>query len=287
MAKLRAHDPEWETLALRGISWQVLSRKIMLEPNACLTISIGLNKKYGAAMKVGSGEIFRYMIQLCNPAPQPTPWIPVRDEVIRFYEGAAEDTYLPHAFQYILEAGGRGSMHLNDYIEFMHVAVDPIIRQFTFKAYRNVVQVPPKYQRIRLALLCWAFRQNKERTWCVLPPDIGWRFKPKANQVSWIEFFVNVEAVLSYLRYVIMEHPPTVVGDKKTRTYLLGGINATSAGAVQAMPVKTFIKQRERLCQIKTKPIRRRFMTTISTLTQCSSPILPNLKIQTKVIGIL
>lgn len=130
-------------------------------------------------------------------------------------EAAAEDNHLHHAFQYTLEAGGRGSMHMNDYIEFMHIAVDPIIRQFTFKAYRNVYQVPPSYQRIRLALLCWAFRQNKERTWCVLPPDIGWRFKPKADQVSWIEFFENFEAVLSHLRYVIMEHPPTAVGEKR------------------------------------------------------------------------
>ena len=81
----------------------------------------------------------------------------------------------------------------------------------------------------------------------MLPPYIGWRFTPKAKQVSWIEFLASLEAVLAHLRYVIMEHPPTVVEDKKTRTYLLGGINATSAPAVQAMPVNIFIKQRERL----------------------------------------
>ena len=79
----------------------------------------------------------------------------------------------------------------------------------------------------------------------MLPPDIGWRFTPKAKEVSWIEFLACLEAVLAHLRYVIMEHPPTVVGDKKTRTYLLGGINATSAAAVQAMPVNTFIKSNE------------------------------------------
>ena len=46
----------------------------------------------------------------------------------------------------------------------------------------------------------------------MLPPDIGWRFKPKARQISWIEFIASLEAVLARLRYVIVEHPPTVVG---------------------------------------------------------------------------
>ena len=139
-------------------------------------------------MKTGSGEIMRYMITLCKPAPQKTPWNPVRDEMIRHYGAAADDNYLSHAFQYIMEAGGNGSIHLTDYIEFMSVAVDPMKRKFQFQAYRNVVQVPPEYQRIRLGLLCWAFKQSPERNWCVLPPDIGSRFKPKPQQVSWIEF---------------------------------------------------------------------------------------------------
>ena len=91
----------------------------MLEPGACLTISNALNKKNEAAMKTGSGEILRYKIQLCNPAPQKTLWDHVRDEVIRRYGAAGDDNYLPHAFQYIMEAGGRGSRHLNDYTEFV------------------------------------------------------------------------------------------------------------------------------------------------------------------------
>ena len=61
------------------------------------------------------------------------------------------------------------------------------------------------------------YKQESERAWCVLPPDIGWRFTPKAKQVSWTEFLASLVAVLAHLRYVIMEHPPTVVGDKKTR----------------------------------------------------------------------
>ena len=169
-------------------------------------------------MKTGSAEIMQYIIQLCNPAPQKTPWTHVRHEVIRFYEGAGEDAYLVHAFQYILEAGGRGSMHLNDYIEFMYVSADPMIPQFTFHAYRNVIQVPPSYQRIRLALLCWAFRRNTNQKWCVLPPDIGWQFK----RPSWIEFLASLEAVLSHVRYIVMEHPPTVVGDKKDKGCFVG-----------------------------------------------------------------
>ena len=153
----------------------------------------------------------RYMISLCKPAPQKTPWEPVRDEVIRHSGAAADDNNLQHAFQYIMEAGGNGSLHLNDYIEFMSVAVGPVKRKFQFAAYRKVIQVPPEFQRIRLGLLCWAFRQNPEQTWCVLPPDIGWRFK----RPFWIEFLASLEAVLSHVRYVVMEHPPTVVGEKR------------------------------------------------------------------------
>ena len=91
MVKIRARDPEWEQLALRGLKWQKLSWKVMLEPGAVLTITNALNVKNSTAMEVGGNEIFRYMCSLSNPAPQATPFDPIRDEVIQMYGAHGSD----------------------------------------------------------------------------------------------------------------------------------------------------------------------------------------------------
>ena len=88
MAKIRARDPDWEQLALRGLKWQVLGWRVMLEKNAVVTISNALNVKNETAMAVGGNEIFAYMQSLCKPAPAKTPFDPIREHVIQLY-GAA------------------------------------------------------------------------------------------------------------------------------------------------------------------------------------------------------
>ena len=50
MAKVRARDPEWEQLTFRGLKWQKLSWKVMLEPGAVLTIASALNVKNATAI---------------------------------------------------------------------------------------------------------------------------------------------------------------------------------------------------------------------------------------------
>ena len=82
MDKIRARDPDWEQLALRGLLWERLKWQIMLEKGACVFISNALNRKNSHAMETGAMEICRYMISLCKPYPQKTPYEPVRDRLI-------------------------------------------------------------------------------------------------------------------------------------------------------------------------------------------------------------
>ena len=96
MAKIRARDPEWEQLALRGLKKQKLHWKVMLVPGAVITITNALNVKNSTAMEVGGNEIFRYMCSLTKPAPQPTLFEPIRDEVIQAYGANGQDPNLVH-----------------------------------------------------------------------------------------------------------------------------------------------------------------------------------------------
>ena len=96
MEKIRSRDPDWEQLTLRGLKWQKLSWKIMLVPGAVLTITNALDVKHSTAMKIGGNEIFRYMCTLSNPAPQPTLFEPIRDDVIQAYGANGQDPNLVH-----------------------------------------------------------------------------------------------------------------------------------------------------------------------------------------------
>ena len=56
MAKIRARDPEWEQLALRGLKWQKLHWKVMLVPGAVITITNALTVKSSTAMEIGGND---------------------------------------------------------------------------------------------------------------------------------------------------------------------------------------------------------------------------------------
>ena len=64
LAKIQMRDPDWEQLALRGLKWQKLHWKVVLEEGAVITITNALNVKNSTAMEVGGNEIFRYMCSL-------------------------------------------------------------------------------------------------------------------------------------------------------------------------------------------------------------------------------
>ena len=124
MEKIRTRDPAWEQLINRGLRWQVLSWKVMLEPGAVVVITNALNLKNSTALEVGQGEIFRYMCTLTNPWPQPTYFEPIRDQLIRMYGTEGQDPNLLGAFQFIMEAGGKDSPHMTDYKDVIAMFVD-------------------------------------------------------------------------------------------------------------------------------------------------------------------
>ena len=204
LAKIRARDPEWEQLILRGLKWQRLSWKVMLEKGAVVTIANALNIRNETAMEIGGIEIFKFMRSLCNPAPQPTPFEPVRNEVIAMYGSHGQDPHLLQAFQFIMEAGGLNSLLMDDYNKFLELFVDPKKRKLGFEAYKIIIGIPHCCPRLRLAVLMFTWRQpvNKSQ-WCASPPDISHRFNSDAR-TSWVEFMKELEATLSHLRYVVI-----------------------------------------------------------------------------------
>ena len=119
LGKNSKRDKEWADLVYRGLPWQILSWEVMLEEGAAVTISNALNIKNSSGMEVGTNEIFRYMHDFTNPSPQPTPFDPILEKLIGEYGSMAQDQHLHQAFQYILGAGGRNSLHLTDYFKFL------------------------------------------------------------------------------------------------------------------------------------------------------------------------
>ena len=204
----------------------------MLEPGAVIQIINALNLKNSVAMEVGQNEIFSYMCLQCNPAPQQTPFEPIRDAVIQNYGHHGQDQYLCYIFQFILESGGRGSTHLEDYTAFLTACVNPKCRKLPSSVFKTLVQIPPEYPRFRLALLQWAWRQDTRGGWCPPPPDFSSRFQPDnpANAlVSWITCFKHLESVLSHLRYIICAH---ILDDSTEHSAVAETIDETDPPAV-------------------------------------------------------
>ena len=102
----------------------------MLEPGGVITITNALNVKNSTAMEVGGNEIFRYMCSLTNPAPEPTLFDPIRDQVIQAYGPNGQDPNLLHPFQFVLESGGRDGLVITDYQNFQELFCDPKNRKY-------------------------------------------------------------------------------------------------------------------------------------------------------------
>lgn len=223
MAKIRARDPDWEGLILRGLKWQKLSWKVMLVPGAVITISNALNIKNSIAMEVGQNEIFRYMCSLTNPHPQPTLFDPIRDQVIQAYGPNGQDPNLVHPFQFVLEAGGKDGLVITDYQNFQELFCDPRNRKLDFSAYKVINLIPPEFPRFKLAVLLYTWKQPPvgRTKWCGQPPDFASRFEPDGKKISWLPFLKQLEAVLTHIRFVVIGNISTnstassVVAEKK------------------------------------------------------------------------
>lgn len=165
-------------------------------------------------MEVGGNEIFRYMYNLINPAPQATPYDPIRDEMIQQYGPGGQDANLVYAFQFMMEAGGKYSSLLKDYHNSQELFCDPKSRKPYFSAYKIVCQIPLAFSQLRLAVLLYTWKQPVNRSkWCSPPPDLSGRFEPDAK-VPWLPFLRQLEAVLSHLRYVVIGNTP--LAEKKS-----------------------------------------------------------------------
>ena len=116
LEKLRAHDDEWAQGCYSGLEWEVLSWKMDVEePDAALIISIALNKKNEVAMKTGHLEIMPTLVALCEPSPGGSvPFEPVRDKLIDLHGAAVDHPDFVHAFRLVIDAGGAGSVHMQD-----------------------------------------------------------------------------------------------------------------------------------------------------------------------------
>jgi len=242
------------------LKWQVLSWKVMLEPNAALTISNALNLKNEVAMQVGQNEIFALMHRLCNPAPEKTLWDPIRDDLIQLYPQQGQDPNLVYTFQYIMESGGRGSIHLDDYNDFQELFVDPHKRKLPVSAYKTVLQIPQEYARFRLAILCYAWKKDPVKGWCPPPPDLSWRFNAESKHVSWIPFLQQLEQALVHIRFCVVGNTPvgsldasavaekrgTVVGTKKDRTKFMTECNSSIIASLLSAPTLRKKAEQER-----------------------------------------
>ena len=231
MHKIRDRDPNWEQLARRGLPWEILHWKVMLEQGAVITISNALNVKNASAMKIGNNEIFSYMCSLCHPHPKPTPFEPLRDELITRYGADAQDLNLQAAFRFIMEAGGPGSQTLEDYHQFLRLFCDPNIRRLGFDAYRVVNLLPEGLQNFKLALLYYAWKQqvSTKNIWLSPPPDFSPRLSPDAK-VSWLPFLMEVEAALNHIRYFMIGNTPVGAGGASVVAETGAGVASVVAG---------------------------------------------------------
>ena len=151
LGKLRVHDEQWAQDCFRGLEWEILSwRMDVEEPEAALIISIALNKKNEVAMKTGHLEIWSTLVALCKPsADGSVPFEPVRDKLIDLYGAAVDHPDFVHAFRLVCDAGGAGSVHMQDMENFTSVYVNPKLRKMRMEAYAIVAPYPVDFPKIK------------------------------------------------------------------------------------------------------------------------------------------
>ena len=86
-------------------------------------------------------------------------------------------------------------VHLKDLSEFIAVYVNPKVRKMRLESYGVVAQYPECFPRLKNACLKWAWKQNTDKGWCPLPPNIGFRMS-KDSKHCLRDFFEQVEKAM-------------------------------------------------------------------------------------------
>ena len=254
LEKLRVHDAEWALGCFRGLEWEVLSWRMDIEePDAAQIISIALNKKNEVAMKTGHLEIMSTLVSLCEPTPDMSvPFEPVRDKLIDLYGAAVDHPDFLHAFRLVIDAGGAGSVHMQDLETFTAVHVNQKLRKMRMEVYAVVAPYPVDFPKIKNACLKWSWRQTPHRGWCQVPPSILHRLTDD-SKFGMYDFMLSVElamAALSKLTSTVVE-----IKDLKSRTKWIAEVEINLMCKIFAWPKKelfkgkTVLQQQEELCE--------------------------------------
>ena len=254
LEKLKAHDDGWAQECFKGLDWELLSWKMdEEEPDAAQIISIALNKKNEVAMKTGHLEIMATLVRLCEPEPDGSvPYEPVRDKLIDLYGAAVDHPDFVHAFKLVIDAGGAGSVHMEDMEKFTSVYVNPKLRKLRMEAYAIVASYPVDFPKIKNACLKWSWRQTPTKGWCQLPPNITHRLG-RDSKVGMHDFLVTVETAmvgLSKLASTVVEGTVNL----KARTKWIAEVEINLVTEIFVVPRKpeegkTVKDQENELCE--------------------------------------
>ncbi len=254
LEKLQAHDEQWSQDCFRGLEWEVLSWKMDVEePGAALIISIALNKKNEVAMKTGHLEIMSTLCALCKPGPNGTvPFEPVRDKLIDLYGAAVDHPDFVHAFRLVIDAGGAGSVHMQDMENFTSVYVNSKLRKMRMEAYAIVAPYPVAFPKIKNASLKWSWKQTPNKGWCQLPPSISHRLSAD-SKLGMYDFMMSVELAMVNMSKLAS----TVVEGKqhlKSKTKWIAEVEINLMSKIFAVPKrveegKTVQDQEKELCE--------------------------------------
>ena len=170
------------------------------DPEAAWVISVALNKKNEAAMEIAHTEVMTSLVGLCKPEPGKPPTVvvfePVRDKLVELYGSIVDHPDFHHAFRLVMDSGGYESPRMADLHDFTSVHVNPKLRKLRFEAYGVVTPLPYEDPRMKNALLKWAWKQSPVRTWCPLPPALGWRCNKESRYAMPLFFRECEEAMI-------------------------------------------------------------------------------------------
>ena len=246
------------------------------EPRAARVISIALNDKNSFAMQTGHTEIMAFIFRNVKPSPQQTLFQPIKEELISMHGLHVDDKYLEYVFTYAAEAGGHGSIHLKDLDLFCAATVDPKIRKFRMEGYKRVVHgISKEWQRIRLAAMTWAYKQDTtEDNWCVLPPDFSHRVD-SGSVYNWCDFLSNLDDVLLHVRKMCSWNEcSTFIEVVKERTLWMADVHNSVIRHMNVPKIKQKSAHDKQLVDV-TEKVAKCIASRIRKLSLSQSPICP------------
>ena len=104
------------------------------------------------------------MVALCKPsADGSVPFEPVRDKLIDLYGAAVDHPDFVHAFRLVCDAGGAGSVHMQDMENFTSCYVNPKVRKMRMEAYAIVAPYPVDFPKIKKRMLEMELEANPKQ----------------------------------------------------------------------------------------------------------------------------